>query len=398
VSATTIAELHELDYDPYSLEQAQHPWDLFRRLRDEAPLYYNPEHDFYALSRRDDVEQALVNRAVFISGRGSSFNVLKADMEIPPGTVIFEDPPTHGIHRSLMSRMFTPKRVGALEPKVRELVGGILDEYAGATSFDFVDDLGALVPTRVIGMLMGIPEQDQLDVRDHFDSQRTEGRQEDMSTLSGAFFADYIDWREKNPSDDVVTHLLHAEFEDADGTTRKLTREELLAYVNIVTAAGNETTGYLIGWTGYLLGEHPDQRQILRDDPSLVTNAVEEILRIEPPALQICRYTASDIEYHGHTVPAGSIMALLAGSANHDERHVDDPERFDVTRAPGQIFSLGFGSHYCLGQALARLEGRVVLDEVIKRFPDWEVDHDKAVFRHDDPDMRGWKHLPVTFN
>jgi cytochrome P450 len=385
-------------YDPYSVEQAHHPWELFRRLRDEAPLYYNPEHDFYALSRRDDVEAALVNRAVFISGRGSSFNVLKADMEIPPGTVIFEDPPTHGIHRSLMSRMFTPRAVSALEPKVRELVGGILERYEGAKTFDFVDDLGAIIPTRVIGMLMGIPEQDQFDVRDHFESQRTEGRQEDLNHLSGAFFADYIDWREKNPSDDVVTHLINAEFEDVDGTTRRLTREELLAYVNIVTAAGNETTGYLIGWTGHLLAEHPEQRQILRDDPSLVTNAVEEILRIEPPALQIARYVNSDIELHGQTVPKGSIMALLAGSANHDERHIEDPERFDVTRTPGQIFSLGFGAHFCIGQAVARLEGRVVLDEVVKRFPDWEVDHANAEFRHDDPDMRGWRHLPVTFN
>jgi len=396
VSATTTTA--ELNYDPYSLEQAQHPWDLFRRLRDEAPLYYNAEHDFYALSRRDDVEQALVNRSVFISGRGSSFNVLKADMEIPPGTVIFEDPPTHGIHRSLMSRMFTPRRVGALEPKVRELVAGILEQHEGAKTFDFVDDLGVIVPMRVIGMLMGIPEQDQAGVRDHFDSQRTDGRQHDLSTLSGDIFADYIDWREKHPSDDVVSHLLNAEFVDADGATRKLGREELLAYVNIVAAAGNETTGYLIGWIGSLLAEHPEQRQILRDDPALVTNAVEEVLRIEPPALQIARYVASDIELHGEIVPAGSIMALLAGSANHDERHVEDPERFDVTRAPGQIFSLGFGAHYCLGQALARLEGRVVLDEVIKRFPDWAVDHERAVFRHDDPDMRGWKHLPVTFN
>jgi cytochrome P450 len=396
VSATTTTA--ELNYDPYSVEQAHHPWDLFRRLRDEAPLYYNPEHDFYALSRRDDVEAALVNRAVFISGRGSSFNVLKADMEIPPGTVIFEDPPTHGIHRSLMSRMFTPRSVSALEPKVRELVAGILEKHEGAKTFDFVDDLGAIIPTRVIGMLMGIPETDQFDVRDHFESQRTEGRQDDLTHLSGEFFADYIDWRAKNPSDDVVTHLINVEFEDADGTTRKLTREELLAYVNIVTAAGNETTGYLIGWTGYLLAEHPEQRQILRDDPSLVTNAVEEILRIEPPALQIARYVNSDTELHGQTVPKGSIMALLAGSANHDERHVEDPERFDVTRAPGQIFSLGFGAHFCIGQAVARLEGRVVLDEVVKRFPDWEVDHDKAEFRHDDPDMRGWRHLPVTFN
>lgn len=396
MSATATSA--DLNYDPWDVPTARDPWPLFKRMRDEAPLYYNEEHDFFALSRRDDIAKAQLNREVFRSGRGVSFTILKVDMEIPPGTVIMEDPPTHGIHRALLSRMFTPRRVSELEPRIRSLCAGILDQHVGSGGFDFVADLSREVPMRVIGMLMGIPDQDQAAVRDFYDSGRVSDRSQldHAALLSGAIFADYIDWRADNPSDDVMTHLLNAEFEDADGTTRKLSREELLAYVNIVAAAGNETTGYTIGWTGYLLGAHPDQRKLLVNDRSLVNNAVEEVIRCEPPSLQACRSVSRDIELYGETVPAGSIMVLLLGSANHDERHIADPERFDVTRDPAQTYTFGFGAHYCLGQALARLQARIVLEEVLNRFPDWELDLDNAVFRHDDPDMRGWGSLPVV--
>jgi cytochrome P450 len=203
-----------------------------------------------------------------------------------------------------------------------------------------------------------------------------------------------VDWRAENPSDDVISQLLQAEFEDEDGVTRHLTREELLAYVNIVAAAGNDTTRRLISYTGKVLAEHPDQRRMVAEDPGLAANTIEEMLRFEPPPLQSCRYVDRDVELYGQTVPAGSHMALLVTSANRDERHIEDPDRFDINRTPGQIFTFGFGAHYCIGQALARLQGRIALEEVLKRWPEWEVDWDNTKFVFDGA-LRGWDSLPV---
>jgi cytochrome P450 len=383
----------DLAYDPYSEEIAYDPHALFRRLRDEAPLYYSEEHDFYALSRFDDVERAHVDRETFVSRRGATLSLLKANVEFPPGTVIFEDPPVHTIHRSLLSRMFTTRRVAGLDEKIRELCAEQLDPLVGTGRFDFASDLGAVMPTRVVGMLIGIPDEESAAVRDFFDAARRD-RPDDHDVFDGAIFADYVDWRAKNPSDDVISQLLQAEFEDENGTTRHLTREELLAYVNIVAAAGNDTTRRLISYTGKVLGEHPDQRRMVAEDPGLAANTIEEILRFEPPPLQSCRYVDRDIELYGQTVPAGSSMALLVASANRDERRIEDPDRFDITRVPGQIFTFGFGAHYCIGQALARLQGRIALEEVLKRWPEWEVDWDNAKFVFDG-DLRGWDSLPV---
>jgi cytochrome P450 len=385
----------DLNYDPTSQEIAYDPHALFRRLRDEAPLYYNEEHDFWALSRFDDVERAHVERDTYISSRGVTLSLLKAGIEFPPGTVIFEDPPTHTIHRKLLSRMFTPRKVSALEPLIRGLCAELLDPLVESGRFDFATDLGAIMPTRVVGMLVGIPDDRSESVRDHFDTFRKNDSEAHRAVFDGEIFAEYLDWRMANPSDDVMTQLLNAEFEDETGTTRRLTREEVLAYVNIVAAAGNDTTRRLITWTGKVLAEHPDQRQMLVDDRSLVPNAIEEVLRFEPPPLQSCRYVTRDSEWYGETVPAGSAIALLVASANRDNRHIEDPDRFDIRRKPGQIFTFGFGTHYCMGQALARLQGQIALEEVLVRFPEWEVDWDNARFVFDG-DLRGWDSMPVV--
>ena len=245
-------------------------------------------------------------------------------MEMPSGVLIFEDPPVHTVHRRLMSRVFTPKRVAALEPQIREFCARSLDPLVGAEEFDFIADLGAQMPMRVIGMLLGIPEQDQEAVRDKVDANlRTEaGQPMEVSEnfVPTDMFADYIDWRADHPSDDIMTELLQAEFEDETGTVRRLTRDELLTYISVITGAGNETTGRLIGWTGKVLADHPDQRRELVEDRSLLPNAIEEVLRFEPPAPHAARYVAQDVEIQGQTVPEGSIMVLLPGSANHDDR------------------------------------------------------------------------------
>jgi cytochrome P450 len=392
VSGSTVSELN---YDPTSEAIGYNPHPLFKRLREEAPLYYNEEHDFYAISRFDDVERTHIDKDTYISSRGVTLSLLKANIEFPPGTVIFEDPPTHTIHRGLLSRMFTPRKVSALEPKIRELCAELLDPLVGTGRFDFATNLGTIMPTKVVGMLIGIPEEHTESVRDFYDGHRNDQSNETHAEVfDGAIFADYIDWRIDHPSDDVMTQLLYAEFEDETGTRRKLTREEVLAYVNIVAAAGNDTTRRLISWTGKVLAEHPDQLAMLVADRSLVTTAIEEVLRFEPPPLQNCRYVARDVEWYGQTVPAGSALAMLVPAANRDPEHFDDPDRFDVTRAPGTIFTFGFGAHYCIGQALARLQGRIALEEVLARFTEWEVDWDNAKFVFDG-DLRGWDSLPV---
>lgn len=390
----------ELSYDPYDVEIDADPYPVFRRLREEAPLYRNDTHDFYALSRFADVEAGLVDRETYISGRGAILELIKANIEMPSGVVIFEDPPIHTAHRGLMSRVFTPKKMNALEPKIREFCARSLDPLVGTGGFDFVRDLGAQMPMRVIGMLLGIPEQDQEAIRARSDADLRTKPGEPMEVsedrfVTGEAFAEYVDWRAEHPSDDLMTELLNAEFEDETGTTRRLTREEVLTYVNVVAGAGNETTNRLIGWTGKVLGDHPDQRRELVEDRSRIPNAIEELLRYEPPAPHVARYMTRDVEYYGQTVPEGSVMIFLVGAANRDDRRFPDGDRFDIHRDVGQSLTFGYGIHFCLGAALARLEGRIALDEVLQRFPNWDVDLENARLAPTST-VRGWDTLPVT--
>jgi cytochrome P450 len=396
----TTTAASDLYYDPYDVRIHADPYPVFHRLREEAPLYRNDAHDFYALSRFEDVERCLVDRETYISGRGAILEFIKAGIAVPPGVLVFEDPPIHTVHRSLLSRVFTPKKMNALEPRVREFCARSLDPLVGAGGFDFIRDLGAQMPMRVIGMLLGIPEQDQEAIRDRADAElrTTPGKPMKYSEenfVTGEAFADYIDWRAEHPSDDLMTEMLHAEFEDETGTTRRLTREEVLTYVNVVAGAGNETTTRLIGWTGKVLSDHPDQRRELVDDRSMIPNAIEEILRYESPAPHVARYVTRNVEHHGQRVPEGSVMMLLTGAANRDDRHYPDGDRFDIHRDVGQHLTFGYGIHFCLGAALARLEGRIALDEVLQRFPEWEVDQGNARLSPTST-VRGWETLPVV--
>jgi cytochrome P450 len=390
----------DIYYDPYDFEIDADPYPIWKRMRDEVPLYYNEKFDFYALSRLDDVEQGLVDWETYRSGRGSILELIRADFEVPPGMILFEDPPVHDVHRGLMSRVFTPKKMNAIEPKVRQFCARSLDPLVGTGGFDFVRDLGAQMPMRVIGMLLGIPEEDQEAIRERLDEGlRLDEGQEPGFTAEDAMaaaemFAEYVDWRAQHPSDDLMTDLLTAEFEDETGTTRRLTRTEVLTYVNLVAGAGNETTTRLIGWTGKVLAEHPDQRRAIAADRSLVPQALEELLRFEAPSPIQARYVAHEVEHYGQTISEGSVMVLLNGSANRDDRRFPDGDRFDIHREIGQHLSFGYGLHFCLGAALARLEGRVALDEVLQRWNDWEVDYEHAVMAHAST-ARGWAQLPV---
>lgn len=390
----------DLYYDPYDFGIDADPYPIWRRLREERPLYHNERYDFFALSRFDDVQDCLVDWRTYSSAKGTLLEIIKSGMEIPAGSIIFEDPPTHDVHRRLLAGVFTPRKMEALEPKIREFCARSLDPLVGSGGFDFVADLGAEMPMRVIGMLLGIPDEDQVAIRERIDEglRLTEGAMPDLSQMQtrgqSELFADYIEWRAQHPSDDLMTELMRAEFEDESGTRRCLTREELLSYINLVAAAGNETTTRLISWTGKVLAEHPEQRRELVANPALVSQAVEEILRFEAPSPVQARYVTRDVQHHGETVPAGSTVLLLNGSANRDDRRFPDGDRFDIHRRIDHHLSFGYGVHFCLGAALARLEGRVALEEVLRRFPDWEIDWDNAV-RAQTSTVRGWERLPV---
>ena len=392
----------DIYYDPYDFEIDSDPYPVWKRLRDERPLYYNERYDFYALSRFDDVDRCSLDWESYISSKGTVLELIKSGMELPPGSIIFEDPPAHNLHRRLLSRVFTPRNINDLEPKVREFCARSLDPLVGSGGFDFIEDLGAQMPMRTIGLLLGIPEQDQEAIRDRIDEglRLTESAMPDVEAMfgsgetSGSGFEEYIEWRATHPSDDLMTDLLQAEFEDETGITRRLTRQEVLSYVNLLAAAGNETTTRLIGWTGKVLADHPDQRRQLVGRPDLVPAAIEELLRYESPSPVQARYVTKDVEHHGQTVPAGSALLLLTASANRDERKFPDGDTFDIHRDIDRQLAFGYGIHFCLGSALARLEGRIALEEVLARFPSWEVDWDNAVQARTST-VRGWERLPV---
>ena len=392
--------MSDLYYDPWDVEIDLDPYPTYRRLRDEAPVYYNERHDFWGISRYADVDAALRDPARLSSAKGDILEVVKTDPVMPPGVFINEDPPLHTIHRALVSRAFMPKRIKAVEDKVRAFCVACLDPLVGSEHFDFVQDLGAELPMRTIGMLVGIPDADQPAVRAQAHRVLRNKPGEPLPVrkdhyFDGDMFTDYVAWRTKNPSDDLITELLSVEFEDETGKTRRLTTEELLILLAVIAGAGVETTGRLFGWMGKVLGEHPDQRQQLVEDRSLVPNAIEELLRYEPPGPHVARYVAAgDVEFHGQRVPAGSALLIMLASANRDERHFENADRFDINRRPGGHLTFGRGAHFCLGAPLARLEGRIALEEVLNRFPKWDIDIENAR-RSRTSTVRGWDSMPA---
>ena len=389
----------DLYYDPYDVAINADPYPVYERLREEAPIYHNDRYGFWMLTRHDDVEKALVNWKAFSSARSDILDIIRAGYDLPGGVIMFEDPPAHTMHRKLMSRIFTPRRMAELEDQVRRYCVACLDPLVGEPRFDIVEELARTLPMKVISMLVGIPEQDQEAVRDKTDRNlRTrpgkpmEIREEEIA--SGSMFEDYIDWRADHPSDDLMTVLLNAEFEDDNGETRRLTRQEVSTYTAVLAGAGDETTGRLIGWLIKVLADHPDQRRAVHEDRSLLSRVIDETLRFEPTGHAIARYVTSDIDYYGTTVPAGSPILLSLAAANRDPRRYRDPDTFDIGRNDITHLTFGYGLHYCLGASLARLEGRVALDEMLNRFPTWEVDTE-ATRLFPTSTVRGWETMPV---
>jgi cytochrome P450 len=388
-------------YDPYDVDITTNPYPVFARLRDEAPIYHNERYGFWALSRHTDVEKALSNWETFSNCRSDILELLKSDFDMPKGVMMFEDPPIHTMLRGLMSRVFTPRRMAALEDQIRRYCVNCLDPLVGSDSFDIIAELASMMPMRVIGMLLGIPESEQVSVRDANDANLRTKPGAPMRVANadkiadGSIYADYVEWRSQNPSDDLMTALLNVEFEDENGVSRKLTRKEVLHYTQVVAGAGKETTGRLIGWLAKVLAEHPDQRREIVGDRSLLLRTVDETLRFEPTGPHVARWMARDFDCYDTTVPAGSAMLLLFGAANRDPRRYTDPDSFDIHRDNISHLTFGKGVHYCLGANLARLEGKVALDELLNRWPEWDIDYASAQLAPTST-VRGWERLRIV--
>ena len=390
----------DLVYDPYDYAIDTDPHPTFKRLRDEAPVYWNEQYGFWALSRFHDVLAASIDHETFSSARGTVIELMDHPMANPP--MIFMDPPQHTRFRKLVRRTFTRRSVSGLEGRIRQLCAGFLDRFVGSGGFDYVADFGARLPVMVISSLLGAPEEDQEQLRRwsdlalHREPGETGLSQAALDASKDIF--DYwqrqIDERRRHPGDDVMSDLAHADLEQDDGTTRKLSDGELHAFYGLISAAGNETVARFLGWAATLLARNPGERAKLVSDPGLIPNAVEEILRYEAPSPVQGRWVTRDVELHGTVVPKGSKMTLLTAAGNRDERKFEDPDRLDVTRKIDQHLSLGFGIHFCLGASLARLEGRVALEETLRRFPTWTIDEDGLEWVHTST-VRGYAKVPL---
>lgn len=392
----------DLVYDPYDYGIDADPHPVWRRLRDEAPLYHNERYDFYALSRFQDVLDAHLDPETFSSARGTVLELMDEPMD--PAPMIFMDPPEHTRLRRLVNRAFSPRRIAALEERIRELCARYLDPLVDTGGFDYVADFGAKLPVMVVSSLLGIPEVDQDQVREWTDGtlHRDPGETkpgERARRASGrlfGYFQQHIDERRPRPRDDLMSDLMHTPLSADDGSERTLTDAELHTFYGLISAAGNETVARFLGWAATTLARWPDERARLAADPGLVPNAVEELLRYEAPSPIQARWVTRDVELHGHVVPAASKMALLTGSAGRDEREHGEPDRFDVTRRIERHVSFGHGIHFCLGAALARMEGRVAIEETLARFPTWEVDEDGLEMVHTST-VRGYAKVPIAF-
>jgi cytochrome P450 len=372
-------------------------------MRDETPVYYNERYDFWTLSRYADVDAAHRDPQLFSSAHGTVLEMMTTDVLNTEGMMIFLDPPDHTRLRRLVSKAFTPRRIAELEDSVRQLCAQLLEERRDEPTWDYVEQFGAVVPGAVIATLLGVPEPDQEQVRRTIDGMFHQepdvGMRNDTAMLAGAALHEYISDqlrdRRSNPQDDMLTDLVQAEIVDETGASRHLTEAESANFAILLVGAGTETVARLIGWAGLLLAAHPDQRAELAADPSLIPNAIEELLRYESPSPVQGRWTTAETQLHGQVIPVDSKVLLLTGSAGRDERAYPDADRFDIHRQMDRHVSFGYGIHLCLGAALARLEGRVALEETLKHYPHWEVDTEHAVLLFTST-VRGFSQLPIS--
>ena len=388
-----------MEYNPYSRTIQEDPYPTYRWMRDEAPCLYNEERDFYALSRFQDVWDATLDWKTHSSRLGP---MLENRGEIPGEvmSIIGMDPPRHTLFRNVVSRGFTPKRIGALEQEVRAIAASYLDPLVSAGRVDIQQEFSVKFPMDVISALLGIPKEDREQIRLWADKglERDEHGippQEGIEGMqrSSEYMLDLVRKRRVDPKDDLITVLATAEVED-EGVSRLLSEDEVRAFCGLLAAAGAETTAKLLGNAFVYLFRQPDQRKLLWDQPERIPDGVEELLRFDAPSQFQGRVAARDVTLHGVTIPEGARVALVTGAACRDEREFDEPDRLDVTRVQRRSVYLGYGQHLCLGKSLARLEARVALEEVRTRFPDYEVEEDGLTRTHQ-AHVRGFANVPI---
>jgi cytochrome P450 len=373
-------------WDPYNAEQREVPYDAWRRLRDEAPVYFNERFGFWALSRFADVLAASLDTETFSSAQGITLDTIGEPIPFP--IMIMMDPPLHDAFRKVVSRAYTPRRIAALEDRIRALCGEYLDPFVGESGFDFVQDFGMRLPVMVISTLLGFPEEDHDQLREWSDVSlhREEGKEgatpeaQEAMNLTMSYYMSQIEQRRRQPRDDMISALTEADLATPDGEVRKLDDLEVIGMLALISNAGNETVARMLGWAALVLDEYPDARREMAEDPSLIPAGVEELLRYEAPSPIQGRYVTRDVELHGTVLPEGAKLALLTGSAGRDERKYPDPDTYDIHRSIDRHVTFGYGAHFCLGAALARMEGNVALGEVLRRFPTWEVDRSAVTY------------------
>jgi cytochrome P450 len=393
----------ELVYNPYSFAVHDDPYETYRRMRDHAPAYWNPELRFWALSRFTDVLEGFRDFETFSSAGGIALENRRPIGQVMPDfqQMIELDPPEHTVFRSLVSRVFTGRRVADMEDEIRRIFDRYLDAVIAHGSCDLVDDITSPYPMDVICSVLGVPEADRAGLRAHADRIliREDGSMaipreaaDGMFGVLGYFIDDLPRRRAGEGNPGLVADLLDLE---VDG--RALTEQELLGFCVLFVIAGHETTTKMVANSIEILSRHPEQRDRLVADPSLIPGAVEEVLRFHNSTQYMHRTLTRDLELHGEQLHAGDSVLLLLGAANHDEREFGPTaEEFDITRRPDRHLAFGYGAHFCLGAALARIEGKVALEQIHRRIPDYAVDHEHKVRFHSS-NVTGWTHLPITF-
>lgn len=393
----------ELVFDPFSEEFFNGPWEIYRRLRTEAPVYYNPEYDFYALSRHADVAAAFKDYETFSSAYGLDLAMVKSGEPLPMKMIILMDPPEHRQMRSLVNKVFTPRQIANLKPMVIETIDRCFSS-ADPDRFDVVQDFAAFFPVEVITQMLGVPAESRQQVRQWVDTSlhREPGQiemssegQEAIAQAMGLYY-ELIQQRRAEPQDDMFTRLVQAEIEREDGQKERLDDFEIAGFATLLGGAGAETVTKLIGNAAVIFAQNPDQWQKLLDDRGKIPAAVEELLRYEAPAQYNVRRSMKEVTLHGVTIPAGKPVFLLGGSANRDPEAFTDADTFDIDRdrTEAQNLGFGYGVHSCLGAALARMESATALERLLDFMPRYEVLWDQCR-RVAMQNVVGWSHVPV---
>jgi cytochrome P450 len=394
-----------VEFDPFSEVFFDDPYDVYRRLRDEAPVYFNEGYGFYALSRFADVMAGHKDWGGLSSAHGLDLWMMSKDPEIIRSyrSIITMDPPEHERFRALVSRVFTPRAIKAVEPMAREVIRLYISGIEDRDEFDAVEEFSAPFPVEVISRMLGVPAEDRQQIRHWLDLglHREPGRMdptpegEQAMMESGMYFYNLVTEKRSRRDDDMLSRLTQVTVDRGDGTQTGLDDQEIAGFATLLGGAGAETVTKLVGNAFVLFAEHPDQWRKVCGHAGVIPRAVEEVLRFWAPSQIQGRFSVEELEFEGGTIPPGYPVLLLTGAATRDPRAYDRPDEFDVERAPRvAAIGLGHGVHSCLGAALARMESRIALEEMALRWPHFEVD-ESGLRRVHMANVAGYSHVPV---